>query len=307
MRPLRLHDKGPDVKILQQALARAGLIVEVSGHFGHGTMNAVKLFQRANFLLPDAIVGLKTMQALGVQPATQKEPARLIDPVRVSSPGSLAKQIGECLCSPAMVTKASKFSGPIWLAHVPSTMSISKEGKDFIARIEDKHAQFYWPGGNSGVTIGIGFDFKERNHHEIENIFNRILPPNEHSKISTIVKATKLNGPSARAWADANQDLLDLDDDQIRKLLDYALQSKESAVKHGIHEALFQNQFDALVSFAYNPGGKWHHVCNSINHGKVTEAMKTIGSAVISRGVMAGLANRRQKEISLYLWADYGN
>jgi GH24 family phage-related lysozyme (muramidase) len=279
--------------------------VQVSGHFGVGTKHAVHVFQRANFMLPDGIAGPKTMQALGVKPAAGNEPARLVEPVRESSPGRLAQQIGTCLCSPAAVARAAQSSPPMEMLHLPSKMATSKKGKAFIAKIEEKHADLYCPSDHSGVTVGIGFDFKERTAHEIETVFKHLLPPNEHSKISILVGAIKLQGDKAKFWVAKNKGLIHLNGQQMLHLLDHAIAPKEHTVRHDIHDALYQHQFDALVSFAYNPGGKWRSVSHLINHGKVTDAMKTIGSAVTSGGVMAGLVNRRQKEINLFLFGEY--
>lgn len=303
----RLHDKGPDVKILQEALVRAGMRADVTGTFGLGTQRALKTFQLANHLLPDGIAGPLTMKALGAVPTNEKEAAHLSQPEVVSSPQLLADRIGACLCSPAMVASAAKASPPIWMAHMPSFMTTSEKGKDFISSIEvgDDSSHFHFPGGNSGVTIGAGFDFGHRKHHEIEKAFREVLPPEEYSKIPTIARAAGLRGPKASEWVAKNKDLVDLDEDQIRKLLDREIKEKETMVKRGLHTALYQHEFDALVSVAYNPGGKWHKVLHLINDGRVQEAMSTIGSAVTSKGVMPGLLERRKKEIGLYLYGKY--
>jgi GH24 family phage-related lysozyme (muramidase) len=302
---LRLHDNGPEVKVLQEGLVRAGMNVQMSSHFGYGTLHAVQAFQLANHLVPDGNVGPVTMKALGMEPAAEKHPARLVQPATVSSPKQLAHQIGECLCSPAMVASAAKASPPLPMAHMPSFMTTSDKGKDFITSVEVPKSQFYWPGGKSGVTIGAGFDLKHRHQHDVANVFKAVLPSAEHHKIPAIVEATKVAGTAAGTWAKKHQDLVDLDETQIRKLLNHAVKEKEKMVKHDLHYAMYQHQFDALVSFAYNSGGKWHTVTRLINHGKVREAMVAIGAAVTSGRIMAGLLDRRKKEIGLYLYGKY--
>jgi peptidoglycan hydrolase-like protein with peptidoglycan-binding domain len=63
-RPLRAGASGPDVRELQQALGQAGFKVKVDGHFGTGTLRAVKRFQRASRLEPSGTVGTRTVKAL---------------------------------------------------------------------------------------------------------------------------------------------------------------------------------------------------------------------------------------------------
>ena len=63
-RPLRSGASGPDVRELQQALGQAGFKVKVDGHFGTGTLRAVKRFQRASRLQPSGTVGTRTVKAL---------------------------------------------------------------------------------------------------------------------------------------------------------------------------------------------------------------------------------------------------
>jgi peptidoglycan hydrolase-like protein with peptidoglycan-binding domain len=63
-RTLRAGAAGADVRELQQALTQAGFKVKVDGHFGTGTLRAVKRFQRASRLEPSGTVGTKTVKAL---------------------------------------------------------------------------------------------------------------------------------------------------------------------------------------------------------------------------------------------------
>jgi hypothetical protein len=63
---LRVGSKGKDVRVLQEALNRAGLlrINEIDGRFGPITRQAVIAFQRQSKLEPDGIVGSKTSALL---------------------------------------------------------------------------------------------------------------------------------------------------------------------------------------------------------------------------------------------------
>ena len=60
-RNLKLHDFGPDVRVLQKALG-----IEIDGTFGYRTERAVVKFQQANALKADGIVGPDTRKALGL-------------------------------------------------------------------------------------------------------------------------------------------------------------------------------------------------------------------------------------------------
>ncbi len=56
-----------EVKILQEALVKAGYQVDTDGLFGNGTENIVRQFQRDHGLDPDGIVGKGTWAKLGVK------------------------------------------------------------------------------------------------------------------------------------------------------------------------------------------------------------------------------------------------
>lgn len=73
-------------------------------------------------------------------------------------------------------------------------------------------------------------------------------------------------------------------------------------VRKAIKIPLSQNQFDALVSFAYNPAARWRSVTDCINNGHVESAMAKIREGKTSGGVvMLGLTNRRSDEVNLYI------
>ena len=82
----------------------------------------------------------------------------------------------------------------------------------------------------------------------------------------------------------------------------------ESAINKKLTTNLKQHQFDALASFAYNPGKRLSEVIENINQGKHDEAMKLIKKVVTSGGViMRGLVGRREKEVKLYTEGNYAN
>lgn len=80
----------------------------------------------------------------------------------------------------------------------------------------------------------------------------------------------------------------------------------ELIVRRNVHVHLAQHEFDALVSFVYNPGGSFLPVAHAINRGKVTEAMGIImGRIVTAHKKNAGLLNRRRDEVQLFLHKAY--
>jgi peptidoglycan L-alanyl-D-glutamate endopeptidase CwlK len=67
MRTLKLGDKGPEVKQLQERLLQLGFSPGTpDGHFGSNTRSAVSSFQRSRGLLADGVVGPATWRALGL-------------------------------------------------------------------------------------------------------------------------------------------------------------------------------------------------------------------------------------------------
>lgn len=64
---LKLHDKGPAVRLLQQRLIRIGYPIIPDADFGPQTEQAVKLFQAQNGLVVDGIVGPITAAAIAQQ------------------------------------------------------------------------------------------------------------------------------------------------------------------------------------------------------------------------------------------------
>lgn len=87
-RPLRLTQPfttGPEVRNLQQALARSGVALVVDGVFGPGTERAVKLFQSSRGLTPDGIVGPRTWAMLQGS-ATSTAPASTGRVLRLTHP-----------------------------------------------------------------------------------------------------------------------------------------------------------------------------------------------------------------------------
>lgn len=72
MQPLQLNSTGADVSRLQERLKELGFNPgKIDGDFGTATEAAVVAFQRSEGLLADGAVGVKTLRALGFEPAPE--------------------------------------------------------------------------------------------------------------------------------------------------------------------------------------------------------------------------------------------
>lgn len=162
----------------------------------------------------------------------------------------------------------------------------------------------HWPGGASGVTLGPGYDMKARTAAEITADMKAIGLSEATAKI--VAQAATLSGDKADKFAHDHKKDVDLTDSQQTNLLKHTVKSYEHTVRTSVKVALTQYEFDALVSFAYNPGGHWHSVAHLINTGNVKDAMKKIKASNTSKGkVMLGLTRRREDEVKLFLEGKY--
>ena len=97
--------------------------------------------------------------------------------------------------------------------------------------------------------------------------------------------------------------------DAAESLLEWQVNLKAIAVNHAVQTTLKQNQFDALVSFAYNAGiGALlsSTLLKKVNANpadtSIRDAFMMWDKAHVDEGlvVVKGLANRRSEEADLY-------
>lgn len=97
--------------------------------------------------------------------------------------------------------------------------------------------------------------------------------------------------------------------EEADRLLSQDLKRFENAVET-MHPKLTQNQFDALVSFAFNLGEgalRGSTLRKLHNDGKHAEASREFGKWNHAGGkVVSGLTRRRAREAAVYASADYG-
>ena len=121
-----------------------------------------------------------------------------------------------------------------------------------------------------------------------------------------IAEASKLTDIKARDFAFNNEDLVSLTHSQEEALLVLIAPHYESIVRRHINIHLSQHEYDALVSFVYNPGGSFLPIAHLLNHGKTSDAMNVIKSRNRTDGrVNNGLIHRRKDEVQLFLHGAY--
>ena len=330
MAMLRVGSRGEDVRNLQTLLRQYDPQLGADGVFGPQTERAVRLGQRRNGLYPpDGIAGPMTMGVLTGNGAGYASPARAIPsgtPTRtVAIPGtrSAAFQKAQTAASAATVGKGDP--GPLKAAVEParerartaampagtaspvSSMHMSREGRHFIVEHESQRGvsnRLHHPTAGSGVTIGPGYDMKDRSSAEVQSDLTAIGVPIEAAK--TAAAGAGRSGAPATQFVKDNKSVINISIDQEALLLRRIVGSYEDRVKRAIRVPLHQHEFDALVSYAYNPGGGWSKTTKLVNEGKLHDAMVEIKRHVYSKGQMVrSLVTRRAAESKLFLYGEY--
>lgn len=291
--------RGMAVEALQKKLNEEftplrGPGVPVNGQFDAATQRALRVWQRRVGLIPDGVAGPKTlgmMFPLGVPELG----------IRFHQPWmpSLAVAMLIDRCSLHRADQAC--TKPVQI------MRMSDKGIAFLYELEAQSGvsnKLHWPGGASGVTLGAGYDMKLRSAPEVRTA---LLSAGVSKAMADIAaKGAGLTGAAAAEFCRVHRKEVVLFEDQERLILRQVIPAYERLVRRLIRIELQQHQFDALISFAYNPGGRLAKVTRLINAGKPSEAMVSIRAANTSAGVvLAGLTERRNKEIRLYLNAEY--
>ncbi len=133
-------------------------------------------------------------------------------------------------------------------------MSTSDAGLQFIFHHEALRGvteHLHWPGGSSGVTLGAGYDMKDRDKTQIAIDLKWIgVPPDVADKASSGAGLTR---DTASDFADDHEELLSLTEAQQVNLLKKVVPHYEAIVRRNLNAKLLQHEFDALVSFAYDP------------------------------------------------------
>lgn len=301
IKTIRKNSRGPLVRTLQEKLSAAGYPVKpLSEYFGPITDTAVRNFQRKNKLLADGVVGANTWRALSDAAST-----KLVEKP-INSSDNLVASLGSVGVLSAAIASAAPTSSEV--AKPVSHLKTSVKGLQFLYSREAWKGvsnRLHWPGGASGVTLGPGYDMKERSEAAIAQDMIKIGVSADTAK--SIAKAAGLSGLKAKEFCKVNRDLVSLSDKVEFKLMKIIIPKYERLARKKIKIDLLPHEFDALVSFAYNLGQVWTSIANHLNAGKVNDAMTRMKAANKSGGkINAGLTKRRSLEIALYLFGNYG-
>jgi hypothetical protein len=299
MESLRFGSSGADVRKEQQALLAAGFPVAADGTFGRRTETAVRDFQRKHGLLPDGIIGARTQGRLAQGDAAPARPqAPLTD---------LPQRIGPAIVPPA--TKALHVPAAPGAKQPCGQLTTSDNGLLFIfAEESDRHSgNVSWPRGLSGVTLGPGYDMTARSATEIAGDMRGIgLSQADAQTMGTAAGKSNVAG-GAQAWVSQHPNWPNLNKSQQMGLLKLIIPKYEAIVHRNVHSDLWQYQFDALVSVAYNPARSMVPLARLVDAGKYAEAATDILSRTgTSPEVAKGLKARREKEVALFLYGEYG-
>jgi GH24 family phage-related lysozyme (muramidase) len=198
-----------------------------------------------------------------------------------------------------------------------SKMKISDRARELIVRFEVSSKARYekefqgpiWPGGESGVTVGIGYDLGYMTPALVEADWDSILEP---TMISELVRATGKKGNNARAflsklngisipWKQANE--------QFDRFLPSAIAEAEYAFPN--LDKLTQDARGALVSLVYNRGGDTRNTPRRKEMYNIKQHMAVMNFSVIPDEIrsmkriwkndnLPGLLLRRELEAALF-------
>lgn len=292
---IKIGSRGPQVKELQRLLKRYDPRINDDGIFGPMTDRAARAFQRrAGLYPPDGLVGPKTFAALAAANGNPR-------PSTTSNAGALAPAVG------GAQQRATTRAAPRGQASPVSEMHISRLGRQFIFDHEALRGvshRLHHPTSNSGVTIGAGYDMKERSAAKIQQDLEAVQVPRAAAR--TAAQGAGLKGTAATDFAKEHRGLLNLTPAQQQQLIVDVAPHYEAIVKRRIRVMLHQHEFDALVSYVYNPGAGWPATARFVNAGQANEAMLEIKRHVTSGGErVASLVRRRDAEARMYLYAEY--
>jgi GH24 family phage-related lysozyme (muramidase) len=297
---LRMNDRGPNVSHLQTLLKKHGAHISVDGVFGHHTEVAVRQFQSKHGLVVDGVAGRRTMAALS---ADEQSFMQVLNGLLQEGQKLYGTLQGRMAIQQHRAPAVPTIARPATSAH----SGISQRGYDFIYAHEAQRGvseRLYWPRGASGVTLGAGYDMKERTSGDIQQMMVSIgLSAAIARKVG---EAAGLKDSAAQTFASDNKHLFKLTHDQEIALLRFTVPPYERIVKNKVTVSLLQHQYDALVCFAYNPGGRMNTVARLINSGETSAAMAEIKRAITSKHkVVNALVRRRDHEVALYVQGIY--
>ncbi len=335
MRHLRLGMHGHDVGLLQGKLKAFVPELSADERFGPRTERAVRVAQRRLALFPpDGIAGPRTMAVLfkssvGASAKTADKSTWMSSgAAAASSFGRTTKLMEDAIAGwlKQHLTASTPVPAPIRKAvtpamhraeHAPAPPSVvapvagmrmSAQGRLFIIRHEGQAGvsnHLHHPSMGSGVTLGPGYDMKDRTRAQVAGDLKSIFGVDPAAADKAAEGAGK-HGKAARDFVRENKKVIDLSPSQQAALLANIIGHYEGMVRRAVKIPLHQYEFDALVSYAYNPGGGWKKTIALVNQYKPQDATIEISRHVYSKGQrIHSLVVRRAAETRVLLYGEY--
>ena len=196
-------------------------------------------------------------------------------------------------------------------------MNISRRAFDLIvaeevtskAAYEKKYSHPEWPGEQSGVTIGIGYDVGYATPARLHSDWSGLIPD---GMISTLEAACGVRGPKAASLAKIMRTSVDVPwDAAIAVFQKMDIPRWEATVRKALPhtDLLSPDSFGALVSLAYNRGASFSQTADrykemrAIKAHMASEDFDKIPAefrAMKRLWPTGGLAGRREREAKLF-------
>jgi len=235
-------ETGRDVLAVQQALIANGYKVKADGVFGGGTQVVLRSFQVHKGLPPSGVIDQATIDCLHAESESPRNAAhRLYTKPTFSDP-----VLSDIWLHASAMGLAPAFWGR---SFAPRILNASSRGIDFIFRLEagtgtGESKSLHWPKGNSGVTLGPGYDMKERKQADVERDLGAIGVPQSIANAWSH-GAGKNVETDIISFIAANKHSLTLTISQQKQLLKIILPNKEDLVRRWVTIDLFQFEYDA--------------------------------------------------------------
>ena len=178
------------------------------------------------------------------------------------------------------------------------------------ALYERKYRQPIWPGGQSGVTIGIGYDVGHTNRARFRKDWQGVIPD---QMIAALERAVGVKGPTAAGLAADLRDKVDVPwSAALQVFIEHTLPFWVNVVLHALPESgtLKPDAFGALVSLTYNRGASYSKEGERYREMRAVKAhLASHRPDLVANDIRAmkriwpdvpGLQRRREREAALF-------
>ena len=183
-----------------------------------------------------------------------------------------------------------------------SRLQISLDGRTFVCGEEGDGSRMYWPESNiSGVTIGPGYDMGGRSPQEVAKDLAGIGVAADRARQIGIDAAGKI-GADAGTYVVKHKDDVVLKPIQQTALFDKVVPKYEALVRSSLPASLvsrlFQHEFDAILSLAWNTSRFGRYGVNrDIGRLDMVAAAQSWRTLI---GGGPGISGRRARETAMF-------